>query len=183
MPQALTTLVLLSILGKGSAIGMDGRIHYPIREALGTPTAFIFVTHDCPICNSYAPEIKRIELKFRSKANVQLVYSDPLATVHRVQSHAKEYGLQSLTKWVDRSRTLAFGCGASVVPQAVVFDSKGHKTWSGRIDDQYVSLGVRKHQASTHDLRDAIDSVVKGQSPKAALGQPVGCIILTPGTS
>ncbi len=175
-------LICMNFSLTANVVGMDGRRHNPILESIGAPLALVFVNHDCPICNTYAPEIARIASAFRGKVSVQLVYSEPDLTLALVKQHAKEFGLSTLPKWIDSSRRFATACGAKIVPEAVLFDVLGRRVWAGRIDNLYLSLGQRQSRATVHDLRDALSALSRGESPNPTGGTPVGCTILTPGT-
>ncbi len=180
-----STAICLLILGhpsKGPVLGMDGLSHDPLKENRGKPTALIFITHDCPICNAYAPQFMRLKNRFEGKIRIQLVYSEPEITVAQANAHAKEFAMTKMGSWLDRSRTFAASCGATVVPEAIIFSAEGEKVWTGRIDNQYASLGVHRQQATVHDLQDALDDLSKGKSPSPPHGQPVGCLILSPVT-
>jgi thiol-disulfide isomerase/thioredoxin len=183
MPFAAFCLICLCAKPAGLVLGLDGAMHSPLKSAGGEPLAFIFVNHDCPICNAYSPEIDRLVRAFSSKVKIELVYSEPEFTVVEAKAHAKEYSLAPMPTWIDENRTFASLCGATIVPEAVLYDARGTRVWAGRIDDQYVSLGVKKQRASVHDLHDALALLAQGKRPNPPSGKPVGCYILSPGTS
>lgn len=178
----ISCAVLLLTSGPALVIGLDRAPHNPLKLADGKPQAFVFVNHDCPICNAYSPEFERLVKEFGGKVKVQLVFSEPGASVKMVKAYEKTFGLKGVTAWIDASRKFAAGCGATVVPEAVLFDAKGRKVWTGRIDDQWASLGVRRQVATSHDLEDALTLLSQGKRPTACAGKPVGCFILSPST-
>ena len=84
-----------------------------------------------------------------------------------------------------RSRFLSskdFGgaCGRSLgvkrTPEVVVIDSEKHLRYRGRIDDQYRLGGVRK-EATSRDLKDALDAVLAGKKVVNAETEVDGCPI------
>jgi hypothetical protein len=166
----------------GQVLGMDGALHSPLRESKGAPAAFIFVNHDCPICNAYSPEIDRLVKAFGAKVRIQLVFSEPDFAIKGAKAYAREFELVKMPTWIDRSRAFAALCGATIVPEAILYDAQGAKVWTGRIDDQFAALGVRKQVPMTHDLRDALQLLSRGKRPNPPTGPPVGCTILSPGT-
>ena len=67
--------------------------------------------------------------------------------------------------------------GAVVTPEAAVFDRLRALAYHGRIDDEYVSLGVERPSANRHDLADALAAVVAGHAPAESTAPAVGCYI------
>jgi hypothetical protein len=160
--------------------GVDGRMHQPLVEAHGKPVALLFISHDCPVCNTYAPEIGRIEARYGSRVDIDIVYSEPNITRALARAHAKDYSIGHANLMVDAGSRFAAACGAQVTPQAIVYDSMGHSVYSGRIDDWYLSLGHQRPAVTTHDLSLALEAVLANQKPKPAAGPPVGCFIILP---
>jgi hypothetical protein len=142
----------------------------------------IFICHDCPICNTYAPEFGRLQVEYKGRANFNLVYCDTKLSVGEAREHARQYSLNKLTLLLDPNCRLASFCGAMVTPQAVLFDGKGRRVYSGRIDDRFMALGQQRPSPTSHDLAKALDSVLSHQPPKPASGPPVGCFIVFPKT-
>src|SRR5262245_54856437 len=106
----------------------------------GKAEVLFFITTDCPIANSFAPEINRITAEYGPRGVAfTMVYTDlshPLDTVHR---HASEYRFESPVQ-VDSGRVLARQHGIMVTPEAVVV-ADGARVYRGRIDDRYLAPG------------------------------------------
>jgi hypothetical protein len=138
----------------------------------GRPEVFLFITTDCPIANSFAPEIKRIVAEYQSQGVAfSLVYTDgPLDAVRR---HAAEYGYESPVQ-VDAGRVLARKYGVTVTPEAVVV-AGGSRVYRGRIDDRYLAPGQYRLKPTTRDLRDALDAVLSGKPVPVAETKAAGC--------
>jgi hypothetical protein len=79
----------------------------------------------------------------------------------------------------DPQQTLTRAAGATMQPQVVVLSPQGHVLYSGRIDDRYIEIGKTRYEATTHDLRDALDAVLAGKPVAHAKTQAVGCVIPT----
>lgn len=177
----IAALVIGQIVQASLAIqGIDHQIHHPIQEANHRPTVLIFISHDCPICNAYAPEMERIRSKYAKTVSFNLVYSEGRLTAQAATSHAKEFSLSGFKLFLDPRSKAADACGATITPQAVLFDSTGKVQYSGRIDDKYYALGQQKPQAEIHDLRDAIDDVLNHRKAKNPHTIPIGCYIAHP---
>ena len=70
--------------------------------------------------------------------------------------------------------------GATVTPTAVVLDREGAVRYRGRIDDFYAALGKPRRQATTHELRDALDAVLAGKPVAVPEAKALGCYIVSP---
>lgn len=175
----LLSALLLAHPSSG-VLGVDGRTHHPLKESHGRPLTLIFVSHDCPICNAYAPEFGRIQAAYGARVAFDLVYAEPRLTAAQAKAHATAFALDRWTLLLDHHCRFAGSLKASVTPEAFVFDGNGRLVYSGRIDDRYIALGQQRAQVTTHDLRNAVDSVLAHKTPKPAETGPVGCFIVRP---
>ncbi len=153
-----------------------GRIA-PLALSNKRAVVLFFISHDCPISNSYAPEINRIDTKYESKGvGFFAVYTEEGTSIATERTHYKEYGFR-FPAVSDQKFVLAIKVGAKITPEAVVVSSKGTVLYRGRIDDTYASLGVRRLNPTTHDLRDALDEILSGAPVKRAETAAIGCYI------
>ena len=53
----------------------------------------------------------------------------------------------------------------------------GQVLYRGRIDDKYVTLGQPRFRVDRHDLRDALDAVVRGGPSPRRTRAAIGCFI------
>src|ERR1700722_20787099 len=59
----------------------------------GPAEVLFFITNDCPIANSYAPEIQRICGDYAAKGvSCMLVYSDPSIDAAAIRKHRADFG-------------------------------------------------------------------------------------------
>ena len=156
---------------------IDGR-EYPFpEEPESKATVVYFVTHDCPISNKYAPEIRRICEEYATRgARCVLAYIDPTISIADIREHQRAYGITAPTVH-DKSHAMANLAGASITPEAAVFDDTGHLVYRGRIDNLYAALGTPRRKATEHDLRNALDEVLSGRAVSQSRTQAVGCFI------
>jgi thiol-disulfide isomerase/thioredoxin len=137
----------------------------------------IFLRTDCPICNRYAPELRRIAQEFQGRAvDFRLVYSDSSESEASVEQHVKEYQLRGEIV-LDPKQELAKQAEATVTPQAAVFDMKGHLTYSGRVDDRWIAFGQARARPSSHDLENAIRATLNGQPVSPSRTRAIGCYL------
>jgi hypothetical protein len=145
--------------------------HAPDAKAV----AFIFVGVDCPISNSYAPELNRIIADYTQRGVAfYLVYADPTVTADAVTKHASDFGY-TCPALLDPQHALAKQVGATVTPEAAVLSPDGTPLYRGRIDDLYLELGKRRYAPTTRDLRNALDAIVQGRRVATPVTRAVGC--------
>jgi len=164
----------------------DGHPLNPFAPA-GAASVIFFVATDCPISNSYAPEIQRICKDYASRdVACSLIYEDvdlaPSASSldASVRRHLQEYRYSGIPAAIDRSRVIAKRAKASVTPQAVVIDKSAKVRYRGRIDNFYAALGKMRREVTEHDLRDALDAVLSGKSVQRPETEALGCFIVDP---
>ena len=127
----------------------------PLEVPEGKPSVVVFVLHDCPISNKYAPELQRLADEFGKKgARFYVVHVDPELSDRDATKHAEEYQYK-LPVTVDRKHDLVRTLGATTAPEAFIIDSNNKVQYRGRIDDRYVALGKPRHEVRERDLRRA----------------------------
>jgi hypothetical protein len=140
-------------------------------------TVLIFISIDCPVSNRYAPEIKRLYDQFSPQGvRFRLIYPNPLDSAAGIQSHISAYAYPPIAER-DPDHALAKLAGATITPEAAVFDKNNRLVYLGRIDDRFVELGRERPAATRHDLRDAITAVISGKKIATSRTQAVGCYI------
>jgi hypothetical protein len=140
-------------------------------------TVLIFVSTDCPVSNRYAPEVRRLHDEFASRGfRFRLVYPNPLDTEAAISTHLEKYGYPPIAQH-DREHTLVKAAGATITPEAAVFDARNRLVYRGRIDDRFVQLGLERSVATQPDLRNALTAVLAGTRVSPSRTQAVGCFI------
>ena len=186
-------LALVGTLALTTAAGpeirdLDGRVLRPFAPA-GAASVLFFLTTDCPIANSYAPEIQRVCQDYASRGlSCALIYEDvPDASAARpgeledtVRGHLRDYRYERLPAAIDRTRAIAKYAKATVTPQAVVVDRTGDVRYRGRIDNFYAALGKPRQQITERDLRAALDAVLSGRPVASPETKALGCHIVDP---
>ena len=146
-------------------------------ESKAIACVMIFVATDCPIANSYAPEINRLYDDYSGKGVVfHLVYPDSTVAEEKVRKHVADYALK-LPTTVDRDHSLVKRAGVSVTPEVAVFDARENVVYRGRIDNLYADFGERRRQVTERYLRDALNAVLKGEKPALTETKAIGCLI------
>src|SRR5512143_3610987 len=149
--------------------------------AAGKTNVLFFISSDCPISNSYAPEIQRLCSEYGMKGIAcQLVYEDVGLDTTSMRKHLNEYRYDGMPAVIDSNRKIANRAKATVTPEAVVIDSHGKIRYRGRIDNFYAALGKPRQQVTAHDLRDALDAVLAGKPVPNPETKALGCYIVPP---
>jgi hypothetical protein len=142
-----------AVSGSPTIRDLDGQVRAPFAPAHDA-NVLLFVSSDCPISNSYAPEIAAICSHYAARgAECLLLYEDARITTGAAREHRQAYALGSLPAAIDADRTLARAVGATITPEAVVIDRHAEVRYRGRIDDVYLSLGTAA--AGADDARSA----------------------------
>ena len=156
---------------------INGIPRFPLKPE-GKASVLFFITSDCPISNSYAPEIQRICSEYGPKqVSCDLVYVDPTLTLADIKKHVQDFGYSSVPAILDSSQKLVKAAGATITPEAAVVGLSGQILYRGRIDNVYAALGKRRPEATEHDLRKALDEVLSGKPVSTSQTQAVGCYI------
>lgn len=157
--------------------GLDGTVVSPLAPGDGVEaTVLLFVMTDCPISNRYAPEIRRLHGEFAGAVRFRLVYVDAQRPVEDLREHHSSFGYP-FGALRDVDGALAALAGATVTPEAAVFDADGRLVYRGRIDDRFVSFGVARRAPRTRDLHDRLRRLAAGETLAFSETRAVGCYI------
>ncbi|HTM50851.1 MAG TPA: redoxin family protein [Bryobacteraceae bacterium] len=141
-------------------------------------SVLFFVTSDCPISNSYAPEIQRICSEYSPRGVAcNLIYVDPDLTPADVRKHTAEFGYKGMPAILDSAQQLVRAAGATTTPEAALIGRSGQVLYRGRIDNLYAALGKRRPAATEKDLRKALDETLAGRPVSTPKTKAIGCYI------
>jgi hypothetical protein len=167
----------------GRVLDIDGRPITPLHPAAKAEVLF-FVSTDCPISNSFAPEIQHICKDYAAKGvGCSLVYEDLQVDAATVRKHLDDYRYAGISAIIDADRTIAGQAGATITPEAVVIDSAGKVRYRGRINNSWADFGKPRQVVTVHDVRDALDAVIAGRSVSNPESRALGCYIVPPDIS
>lgn len=186
VPLVVALLAGLASAGPGATVaapadllvpGLDGAAVAPLAPAEEVEaTVLLFVMSDCPISNRYAPEVRRIHEAFGERTAFWLVYVDTHRPVAELASHRSSFGYP-FGAVLDVEGALAAAAGATVTPEAAVWDAAGRLVYRGRIDDRFVSFGVTRAAPTTRDLSAVLERVAGGESLPFTETRAIGCYI------
>ena len=154
---------------------LDGHARHPLEPSGKLAVVLIFYGHDCPISNSYAPEINRISGSHTNFA-FYIVQVDPDLTVTAAKQHAKDFDLHPPVL-IDRQHQLVKQLQPRVTPEVFVLGKDGATLYRGRIDDRNAEIEKHRGAATQHDLIDALDAIADGQPVRQKETKAIGCVI------
>jgi hypothetical protein len=178
--SAAGAIALVALAASAQTRDVNGRPLAAFSPA-GKANVIFFVQTDCPISNSYAPEIQRVCKAYASKGvSCTLAYEDVKVDAAAVRKHMGEYGYTGVAATIDASRAIADRARATITPEAVVVDTKGAIRYRGRIDNFYAALGKPRQHVTERDLVDALDAVLAGKPVAKPETDALGCFIARP---
>ncbi len=139
-------------------------------------TVLIFLRTDCPISNSYAPEIERLSKAYAGRGvQFQLVFPDRALSQGQIDRYRREYAL-TIPAQRDPTRALTVKAQAIATPEAAVFVGD-RLVYHGRIDNRYAALGKARPAATEHDLEQVLQAVIQGRESPFVHRPAIGCAI------
>lgn len=152
-------------------------VELAVPDPAAKATVLVFLSTTCPICNAYAPELRRIATDYgRQGVALVLVQIEPDLTKADASKHAAEFTLPAPII-LDTRHVLAKAAGATTTPEAVIVSDAGVILYKGRIDDRFAALGKDSIRARTPDLRRALDEILAGKPVTIPTTNPIGCAI------
>ncbi len=156
---------------------LHGKNVRPLDVGEAKASVLFFLTPDCPISNSYAPEINAIVRENADKPlRFYVVYVDSDLKVEEARQHAAEFGYRCPVL-LDREHRLVAATGVTTTPEVAVVTADGAIAYRGRIDDLYPEIGVKRRAPTRRDLRDALGAVLADRPVPVARTKAVGCTI------
>jgi hypothetical protein len=159
---------------------IDGTVHTVMGENPSAKKAsvLVFISSDCPIANSYQPELRRLREEFNPEEfAIILVHGNPKLQIDEARRHQNDYEIE-LPIVLDPDQAIARRFHATITPEAVVVDSKGETLYIGRIDDRNSTYGKRRQRANREDLRLALQSISAGEPVAVSKTTAIGCRIV-----
>ena len=184
MKFAALAAAVLCLSGPAAAGSLDfhlrdtqGAIHTPAEWAAAKAVVVYFTTTDCPIANSYVPEMNRIHDAYAPRGVAFYAVQTDLSIPEKdVVQYAHDYAY-AYPLLIDRRQLLVRRAGAAITPQVAIFSPQGNLLYLGRIDDRVADFGKQRLKATVFDLRDSLDAVLAGKAVPHATMKSIGCAI------
>ena len=167
--------ILIALIGTFALRDTAGAIHDQTEWTKSRAVVLFFTTIDCPLSNSYVPEMNRIRADYTKRGVAfYAVQTDTTIPDAEVRKHATEFGF-TFPVLLDPKQLLVRLAGATATPEAAVLSSDGQILYLGRIDNRVVDFDKRRPAATEPDLRNAIDAVLAGKPVARPRTDVVGC--------
>jgi peroxiredoxin len=158
--------------------GVDGKNHSIGDFKDSKALVVIFSCNHCPYVHAYENRMVEIQRDYADKS-VQIVTINsnddtnyPADNFENMKKRAREKNF-NFPYLRDASQEIARAYGAQRTPHVFLFDQDRILRYTGKIDDNWENpAGVKQRF-----LRDAIDSVLKGEGPKEPSTFAIGCTI------
>jgi peroxiredoxin len=161
----------------GDLQGADGKRYSPGSFSKSAVLVVVFTCNHCPYSQAYEDRLVAIQKDYAAKA-VQLVAINsndsktyPEDGYPEMVKRAKQKGF-NFPYIRDPDQKAAEAYGAVCTPHVFAFDKERKLRYRGRIDDSRDPSAVK-----SPDLRNALDDMAAGKSPRVADTRPFGCSI------
>jgi len=156
----------------------DGRT-YTLRSFAEKPVLVVFFScNHCPYVQAWESRFIEVQRDYGPKG-VQLIAINsndaakyPEDDFPHMVERSKRFGY-NFPYLRDESQEVAKAYGPVATPDFYVLDRKRVIRYRGRLDDNHKDPGAVEHRY----LRDALDDVLAGRSPRVPLTPPYGCSI------
>ncbi|HXU05663.1 MAG TPA: thioredoxin family protein [Polyangia bacterium] len=155
---------------------VDGKL-VSIADVTGKAgTLVVFTCNHCPFAKAWEQRLVELANTYAGKGvGVVLVNANDPKThaedgFEEMQARAKSRGMK-IPYVVDDTSAVARAFGASVTPEAFLFDKTGKLAYHGTIDDNR----NEPDKVTARYLKDALDAVVAGKKPPVAETKGLGC--------
>lgn len=150
-------------------------------DDFGKKKAYViaFVNTTCPVAQRYLATLQEMEKEYRSK-DVQFLALNSADddTLIAMATQAVKFDID-FPFGKDFDGACAKKLGVTRTPEVVVLDTEKTLRYRGRIDDQHRLNGARK-DATSKDLKNALDAVLAGKNVEKAETEVDGCPITFP---
>ena len=156
--------------------GVDGS-RYSLASFADAPAlTVVFACNHCPYVIGSEDRMNALYADYggRGMALVSINSNEtdghPTDSFEHMQQRARDKGFQ-FPYLRDESQATALAYGALRTPHFYLFDGDRKLRYTGRLDDNPMDAS----QATTRELRDALDAVLAGKDVPVPLTNPIGC--------
>jgi len=154
-----------------------GGVHTPAEWANHKAVLLFFITTDCPVGNSYVPEMNRLHEAYASRGVAFYgVQADPTAVADVVARYARDYRY-SFPLLLDPTQILVRHANATITPQVAILSPEGRVLYLGPVDNRVEDFGKTRPQATESYVRMNLDSILDGKGAVIPTHKSIGCSI------
>jgi len=154
-----------------------GGLHTSAEWAGRKAIVLFFITTDCPVGNSYVPEMNRLREAYSARGVAFYgVQAEPGVAPEVVAKYARDYRY-SFPLLLDPGQILVRQVNATITPQVAILSAEGKLLYLGPVDDRVVDFGKSRPKATQAYVRQVLDSVLEGKTPPFTSHKSIGCSI------
>jgi hypothetical protein len=160
-------------------VDLKGRIQSLEQNDRRLIRVFVFLSTDCPIAQSYLPELNRLAKEWtRPDSRVEQfgVWMDATVTRGAAAMRFENEFKVAFPVLHDSAGLLARTFQPTRLPEAFVLDADGRLVYRGAIDNAWEDIGRRRPRAEKTYLADAVRATVDGKPVHVAQTKAVGCL-------
>ncbi|HSU69618.1 MAG TPA: thioredoxin family protein [Tepidisphaeraceae bacterium] len=177
LQRFLIALLFVSSAPQFQLRDTQGAGHTASEWAAKKAVVLYFITVDCPVGNSYVPELNRLHEAYAARGiGFYGVQADPTVPQATVAKYATEYRY-TFPLLLDPTQILARYVDATVTPQVAVLSPEGRLLYLGPVDNRVEDFGKQRPKATQTYVRDALDAVLSGKPVTVASHKSIGCAI------
>jgi peroxiredoxin len=157
--------------------GVDGSDHSLDDYRDASVLVLVQSCNHCPYAQAWEGRINAVQRDYADRGvrvvaiSSNDVASHPEDSFEEMQRRSRAQGF-TFDYLYDESQEVAHALGSERTPEVFVYDGDRRLAYHGAVDDNRDETA-----ASAHYLRDALDSVLAGESPAVADTEPVGCTV------
>jgi len=137
----------------------------------------IFADTECPVSQSYMLELRKLSTEYATRnVKFEMVFPVATATESEIKVFLKKYNIP-FRGYPDKDHSRTRRYRATVMPEAVVLNSRGLTVYQGAIDNWYVALGKNRPKATEFYLRNAVEATLNGNPVLVRRTTAIGCLI------
>jgi peroxiredoxin len=158
--------------------GVDGKT-YSFASFQNEPVLVVmFTCNHCPYVQAYEDRLIAIRRDYADQGvslvavNANEIKNYPEDSFPHMVKRAKAKGY-NFPYLRDEDQTVAAAYGATYTPEVFVLDPERRLRYTGRIDDNW----QQPDKVASHDLRNAIEALLRNQSLSQTETHAIGCTI------
>ncbi len=164
--------------------GVDGKNHKLADFNDAKLLCVVFTCNHCPTAQAYEERLKKLHADYTDKGVAivaissndekalrldELGYTEYSDSLEEMKLRAKDQNFQFPYLYDGENQKVSMAYGALATPHVFLFDADRKLRYHGRIDDSDVK------EVKSHDLRNAIDTLLAGQTVPKETTKIFGC--------
>lgn len=130
---------------------------------------------DCPISQKYMHTLRNMYSKYGDKIEFLGIVPSSFEALE-MNEFKTQYAIPFDLK-LDTNNSICKKFNLKVTPEIVLINKEREIHYQGAIDNWFYELGKSRLKVTEHYLEDAIESILKGNTPTIQKTEAIGCFI------